>query len=583
VRFAWVVIGVALAACPGARSQVAPSPRPALPRLLPPPPLVDLETPDTVYRTALALQLQPSWAQFLDDCRLRLPAGHPLNVMSLVATAEIAVDATGTVVDVRLQSSGNADYDRAVRQVIEDAAPLPRPPRALWADDDLVHVRWLFARDRRQAGPATARIESHDLPVREVTTRLVEAGDLSRAAQRIRREPPSADRDAATYALMTAALREAVVDSTDGTVRRSAIESIGRCGVRELAPIVRDLLTTTSDVEVRIAALAASARLADRATVAIALDHFRTDLFDDRRLALAQAEMLTALHAEAEVATVLRDHLARAAAPEPTALAALAIAPVPELTPRIVGWTRSADSRVREAACTALFAVPTSEAAKALTRGLGDRDAGVRASCLDTVRRRARDGELHGLAPLVRKLAADRDTGVRATAIAALAELDPAALKGHADDPAPEVRAAYTAALARASSMAPLDIDVEATLAVMLDDQDAGVRAAAWTAWLSLPPGPTSHAARATRALRAATDPSPLVRAASLAGLDDDAVLARLATLDDNTAVRMSAMVALAGRRGRSGIGDLVLTRLAEAVPASAERVRTATAWLLAR
>ncbi len=583
MRFAWLVIGVALAACPGARSQVAPSQAPAPPRLLPPPPLVDLETPDTVYRTAVALQLQPSWAQFLDDCRLRLPAGHPLNVMSLVATAQLAIDATGTVVDMHLETSGNADFDRAVRQVIEDAAPLPRPPRALWADDDLVHVRWQFARDRRQAGPATARIESHDLPVREVTARLVEAGDLARAAQRIRREPPSADRDAATYALMTAALREAVVDSTDGTVRRAAIESIGRCGVRELAPVVRELLTSTSDVEVRVAALATSARLADRAAASIALDHFRTDLLDDRRLALAQAELLASLHADADVATVLRDQLSRAAAPEPTALAALAIVPIPELSSRIVGWTRSADSRVREAACSALVGVPRSEAVRALARGLGDRDAGVRAACLDTVRRRARDGELHALAPQVKKLAADRDTLVRATAIATLAELDPAALEGHAADRSPEVRAAYAAALARASSIAPSEIDAEHTLALMLDDQDAGVRAAAWTAWLSLAPGPASHAARASRALRAATDSSPLVRAASLRGLDDDAVLARLATLDDDTDVRMSAMVALAGRRGRSGISDLVLTRLADAVPASAERVRTATAWLLAR
>ena len=163
MRLVWLA-GFALVACGHPQHTSEPAGVPAItPRLPPPPPIVDLDAPDAAYRVAVALQLQPGWAQFLDDCRLRLPVSHPLNAMALAATAEIGIDAAGRVVDVHVESSGNVDYDRAVRQVIEDAAPLPRPPRTLWADDDLVHVRWLFARDRRQAGPATARVVPHDL------------------------------------------------------------------------------------------------------------------------------------------------------------------------------------------------------------------------------------------------------------------------------------------------------------------------------------------------------------------------------------------------------------------------------------
>ena len=80
------------------------------------------------YLDRVALQLQPGWGQFLDDCRLRLPEAHPLNNMQLAATAELSVDAKGHVDKVELASSGNPDFDRAVRDAIADASPLAVPP-----------------------------------------------------------------------------------------------------------------------------------------------------------------------------------------------------------------------------------------------------------------------------------------------------------------------------------------------------------------------------------------------------------------------------------------------------------------------
>ena len=60
-------------------------------------------------------------------------------------------------------------------------------------------------------------------------------------------------------------------------------------------------------------------------------------------------------------------------------------------------------------------------------------------------------------------------------------------------------------------------------------------------------------------------------------------LLAHLATSDDAQEVRTEALVQLAGRRGRTAAGAILLERLATAPPGSAERVRTALAWLLAR
>jgi hypothetical protein len=169
--------------------------------------------------------------------------------------------------------------------------------------------------------------------------------------------------------------------------------------------------------------------------------------------------------------------------------------------------------------------------------------------------------------------------------------LDPASLVGasaaKAADPSgdrsAEVRAAYALALAAATAASGEGaVLAETRVRALVDDRDADVRAAAWHAWLAQPAGAATHAARAALALHAATDPAPQVRTASLSALDDDVVLTRLATTDDDPETRTAALVALAGRRGRAAMADLLLQRLADATPGSAERVRTALAWLLA-
>lgn len=531
-----------IAACGPALAPAQPTvvDRP-VPRLRPPP-LLDPDVRGATYLAAVALQLQPGWGQFLDDCRLRLPAKHPLNDMALAAAAELSVDARGQVVDVAISTSGNADFDRAVRDVVRDANPVPAPPRELWSDDDRVHLRWVFSRDRRQAGPATAQVIDVLLPVVSVVERLITMRDLTRAARRLRRE--TTERGAAMQLLVVAALREAL-GSSESAVRRSAVEAIGRAQVTELVADVRGLLASTSDVELRLVAIATVAKLGDDRAAATLLDELARDSVESPKLARAVMAALVALHHEAELSQWLRARVGREAHPNPTLIEGLAYVDVPELRRQLVRWQTSSDVRTRAAACRAAPSV----------RGLGDRDASVRATCVDAIRDPAK------FRSQLTKLTKDRDVTVRAGAVRLLA------IAG-VDDPAPEVRAAYARAL-------PL---THPDLRALLADRDPDVRAAAWTNFVRVDaPDKTSLAAQA------ALDPAAQVRKAALVALDDDALLGKLATTDEAGDVRTEATVQLAMRRGRAAVTDALLDRIALAPPGSGERVRAALAWLLAR
>jgi hypothetical protein len=127
-------------------------------------------------------------------------------------------------------------------------------------------------------------------------------------------------------------------------------------------------------------------------------------------------------------------------------------------------------------------------------------------------------------------------------------------------DPAPEVRAAFAAAAS------------ESELAVLVADPAPEVRAAALVALRE----------RAGEvALRAAGDPSAVVRRTAAAVIDDPAVLSQLAG-DDSPEVATAALIRRTALAGRAGAISQLLERLAEAPPASPERARIALAWLLA-
>jgi len=489
---------------------------------------------------------------------LRLPASDPLNARTLHATIELVLDRKGRLVSSRQTSSGNASFDRAAGQVIADAQPLVAPPPDLASDDDLVHVRWLFARDRRQAGAGTAQVIDVRLELLGVVKRRVQAGDLVRAARRVLDAPPNdPDRAAASQLVMVGALREAL-GSADAAVRRAAVEAIGRAKVTALAADVRPLLASTEDTEMRIVALDAIGELGDGEAASLILGRLATVVLEQDRLALAETRALAKLGHAADAATLLRTILeGDGMTPHPIAVRALAVVPVPALAPRLSRWLAAGDARIRSAVCEALSAGPPAWAA--ILRGLGDRDAGVRARCAEAVLGQVIGAKARPDVDVQRRLdelVGDRDAAVRARAIAASAALG-RAIKPAAD-PSPEVRATLASITGDAS---------------FAKDAAAEVRAAQVTAAIS----------RGTSdvAVAAVTDAAWQVRRAAIAGLPDDKLLGKLAG-DDSAEVASAALVRIARLRGRAAMTDRLLVRVAGASPGSGERVRAALAWLLA-
>lgn len=560
-----------LVAC-GHPAQRLPEPRERFTPRLQPPPLLDYEAPGAAYLSAVALQLQPGWGQFLDDCRIRLPPDHPLNDLHLAAVADLAIDGKGKIAVVSLQTSGNADFDRAVHDALRDADPLPAPPRDMWSDDDRVHLQWMFARDRRRAGPATAHVVDVELPVVGVVERLVRAGDLTRAARRILKAPASAERSQAISLLAIAGLREGIA-STDGASRRAAVEAIARADVRELLPAVRPLLTTTSDAELRLVAIEAASALADDASSEPLLAQLKADLADDPRLARAEAAALVGLGQGAQVADLAKAALDGQKRPNLAALEILAVAPVPQLAAQLATWARRGDPQTRAAVCMALAGLPAKTALPLLAKGLRDRDAQVRVACITASRSVQRLPA--GQRARLRELARDRDRSVRAAAVGALAALG-ASVARVTDDPAPAVRAAHAAGLAGADPG-----EAVTDLVVLVEDRHPDVRAAAWRSLAVIAPK-AKVGSLDELAARALADPAALVREAAIALVADEDRLVR-ATTDANADVRTAAFVRLAMLRGRAGSEALLVERFAAAPPGSAERVRTALAWLLAR
>jgi hypothetical protein len=550
---------VVLAAC-GQTALPPLQPKP-VPRLLAPRP-IDPAARGATYLTSVALQLQPGWGQFLDDCRLRLPPSHPLNDMALAATAELVVARDGRIESVTVATSKNPDFDRAVRDAIADAGPLAAPPVELLSDDDRVHLRWLFARDRRQAGPATAEVRQVDQPLEEVVGRWIERGELARAARRILRAVPDRAHDQVAK-VMYAALDEALA-ATDGAAKRAAFSAIGRVGYP--AKNFEAQLGAAADEDLRLVAIEAAGKLFSTRSLALQLP---IDLKMHRRIALAEARALGAEQIADATREVL-DNPHVSAEARATAIEVLQYAP--HAATRYAPRFGRGEARERAAACMAASASDLEVAAAWITKGLRDADATVRAACIEAAvahATRPLDKKLTPMFERIRELAHDRDRAVRARAITALA-IDADHAVRAADDPAAEVRAAYAATIP-----APPSPQQATDLRALLEDRDPDVRAAAWAreAVLVLDP---EHDARATG------DPAAQVRRAALPTFDND-VLAHLAASDDSPDVRTDALVLLAQRKGRAEMTRPLLERLAAAPPASAERVRVALAWLLAK
>jgi TonB family protein len=569
---------------PGDFDPGAPLPDPAPPE----PGKFGLAWLERVYPT-----FRDGWAQFLEDCRLRLPPDHALNSPTLETTIELQVDADGQIVrTTRLTSSGNADFDQVAEEIVREAGAVPPPPRDLLSDDDLAYVTWLFARDRRQAGIATAELRRTEWPLEQAVPKFLEEGNVGEAAQRIDKAAEAGGDTAAlaplTARLAAAALREGL-RSTEPEVQRIALDAVvaaAATGADSLAPAARELRSIADgslEIELRARAIDGLGAIGDKDSAAMLQTILERDQGGNPALSSAAARALVALGAAEKVATTIRGWLtAGERARIGGGLSTLARAAVPGTVTDIAKHVGHQDLGVRVAACGALGAsAATGEAAawKALRKGLDDRDATVRAACARGAAEAAAAGKKNKNAywRLV-ELFKDRDNRTRAAAVLAAIRLDPAKvgqeLTAINKDKNPQVQAAYAEGLA---VMPGTGGKPPKKLTELAGSTDIGVRAAAVRALAA-----RSEAESKKLAAAMVVDPELEVRLAAIAAIDDVATLEALrgdATPEVAAAAEVRRLVVL----GRGASLREVVAAIAEAPAEGATRVRVAGAWLRAR
>lgn len=565
-------------------------------------PLPDPAPPDPAmfglaYLERVYPALRDGWAAFLEDARLRLPPDHPLNDPTLEARVEIVVDEQGAVRRVdKLQGSGNDDFDAVAVEVAREAGPFPAPPRELLSDDDHVYLTWLFARDRRQAGIATAQLRRTEWPIAQAVPKFIDDGDLAEASRRVAaaaraaaavdaKSPEATQLTSLGERVMIAALREGL-RADDPAVQRQAVDAITRAaaarGAEALRPTARELRALadgSKEIEVRAAAVAALGVLGDRDAVPLLTAILERDRGANPPLSGAAAGALVALGAGDAAGKLLEGWLAgKDRGQLGGALATLAHAAVPGTTDDVARHVSHRDLGVRIAACralgTAAGAGHDGSAWKSIGKGLDDRDATVRAACAAAAAAAAATGAKHrGTYWKVVALFKDRDDRVRASAVLAAARLEPARVGQEltllAREKSPVVLAALAEGLGAAPGTTPPKRLVE-----LAGHTDAAVRAAAVRALAG-----RKDAASRQVAAKLVVDPELAVRLGAIAAIDDPAQLDALAE-DATPEVAAAADARRVLLRGRWAGLAAAATAIAAAPPSSAARVRVAGAWL---
>lgn len=603
LRPAALAAAAALLGCPGPRaprpveevtaSGAVPYPTdftPAPP--LPPPDAPDPHAFGVAYLELIAPRIQAGWTAFLEDCRLRLPPGHPLNDAALAATVGLVIDEHGQLVDVTMVSaSGNQDFDEAALAVVGDAGPFAAPDRTAMSDDGKVYAQWLLARDRRQAGVATATLERVEWPLERAVPQFVAQGDIGEAARRIAAALATADdaTRARVVALapqvMEGAVREGL-GSADVGVQRLAIDAAADGKVASAAPALRSIATGALDVGQRGAAIAALAAIGDHDAIDSLAAVLATDQGANVELTGGAARALVALGAADVVVRQVSAWLAAGkaghdAAARTATWAALVTGATVAVPGAASDWRRLAGERdlaIRGAACRAMGTLPPEPTAwGVMRRGLGDPDASVRATCAQAIAAVARaGGRSDAAATLVTNLLHDRDERVRGAAVAALAALDPTRaskeLPAIDRDRSPAVQAALATAWGTLPGPAAF-----ARVAERAGHAQPIVRAAAIAALIARGDDASQEQLRAH-----AGDPEPALRAQAVAALRDRAALEAVAS-DPDPSVRAAAAAQVIAVRGRADSLADVAAAIAASPPSSPERVRLAGAWLAAR
>ncbi len=570
---------------PGDFDPGAPLPEPAPP---------DPNMFGLAYLKRVYPSLEEPWHVFLEDCRLRLPPDDPLNSPTLEARFEMLVDHDGQIVDVtRLASSGNDDFDAVADEIARDAGPFGAPPPELLSDDDLVRMTWLFARDRRQVGIATAQLRRVEWPLDQAVPRFVEAGNLAEASRRLslaipeaKTEPERAQLQALAVRVLVATLRTGMADE-DLAVQRIAVDAVASAaGAGDaLAPAARELRSIADgavEIPLRGAAIAAIAALDDRDAAPLLQAILERDVGGNPDLSGEAARALIALGQGDAVTTLITKWLQSGdRAQIGGALSTLARAAVPSTSLSAAKHILHKEAGVRVAACAALGTAAAARddngaAMKNLRKGLDDREASVRAACARGIAVAAAAGAASRAAYYrMEELFKDKDERVRAGAVLAAAYLEPAKLledlKTFNKEKSAVVLAALAEGLGNAAGEAP-----HKKLVALAGNTDTRVRVAAVRAL-------AGRKDEASRALAASmiVDPETDVRLAALGAIDDVVALESLVT-DPEPSVAAVAQARRIAKLGRWAALPEVLAAIADDTVTAVARVRLAAAWLRA-
>jgi TonB family protein len=572
---------IGVTACPGGgEGDTTPDPLPA--NFTPGPPLDDPlpgdpEALGAAYLAKIGPRLQDRWSSFLENCRTRLPPSHAFNDTSMLATVEMIVAGDGAVKRAAIaMSSGNAEYDDVALEIVRDAGVLPAPPASVLSDDGAAHLTWTFARDRRQAGAGTAKLERVEWPLDRSVPALLEAGRLAEAARRIERSGEGPEAVVLADRVAEAAIVAALAGD-DVAGQRVAIKASSAVKLSAAAPMLRKLAANAVDLELRRAAIAALGAIGDADSVDTLVDIVRTTSDDEQRSVAAGA--LRALGAGARAWEVIEPGLGGDEAEQWASLVALAQAPATDAVPRLAEILAGRGKRgVRAAAALALGASVQSVGAKAskpLIAGLADRDATVRAACAQALATAAADGYRSKAAFWETvKLLEDKDDRARAGATLAAALLGGASFVKEMHRLRKESTIAVLAALAEGLAAVPGD-DAFQRLVGLAGHEDPELRRA------------VARALRQRREPEASTllaswtgDPDMTVRLFAIASVDDAAALRDLLG-DDEAEVRAAALWRLASISGREAALADAAHALSEA-STLADRAVIAGGWLSA-
>ena len=564
----------------------------ALPALEAPPP-PDPDKPGLAYLQTVQKQLAEPWGTFLENCRLRLPPEHPLNKSTLAVLVHLTIDGQGALHSTVIEkASGNAEFDEVALEVIREAAPFAEPPVPFTSDDDLVHVRWLLARDRRQAGVATAELYRFEWPVDRAVPKFLAKNDITTAAQRLLRvvdqKNPTTGHMQLAASIAEGAIRAALA-SRDPAIQLVAAQAAAKVRMISAAEGLRAILDRSKDMTVRAQAIRTMGAIGDRGAASLLLSTLEnakgSGVGGQLDAGISAALALSDL-GSAEVARSTVHSWFQAADKESlwAALVVMSRFPVPAALPELLAMSgdTSQSRKVRMAACMAVGAATDANNVSANMKGLRkrfeDKDAAVRAACVNAVALAAENG-VHSRFTywnIIEIMKKDRDERVREAAVRAATALEPGLFHSELYLLRKETSVPVLSALATGLGRVP-DPTAFQKLRSLADHVNPLVHRPAIIALLGHPD------ARAQAVVRSYLDHDDMaIRLSAIRALRDQPTLAGMLG-DESPEVRRAAFETLLGIVGKRAMAVRMLRGLVESKPQSRMRIYYAASWLAGR